>query len=71
MTWHNESEISDVAQCSLIVLDDVAQFLELPATDDARAAATRAERGRSSVALVAWDAGGSGEPERMKVREVT
>ena len=70
MTWHNESEISDVVQCSLIVLDDVAQFLELPATDDARAA-TRAERGRSSVALVAWDAGGSGEPERMKVREVT
>ena len=70
MTWHNESEISDVVQCSLIVLDDVAQFLELPATDDARAA-TRAERVRSSVALVAWDAGGSGEPERMKVREVT
>ena len=70
MTWHNESEISDVAQCSLIVLDDVAQFLELSATDDARAA-TRAERGRSSVALVAWDAGKTGEPERMKVREVT
>jgi hypothetical protein len=55
----------------LIVLDDVAQFLELPATDDARAAATRAEPRRSSVALVAWDAGGTGEPERMKVREVT
>ncbi len=55
----------------MIVLDDVAQFLELPATDDARAAATRAEPRRSSVALVAWDAGGTGEPERMKVREVT
>ena len=71
MTWHNESEISDVVQCSLIVLDDVAQFLELPATDDARAAATRAEPGFSAVALVAWDAGRTGVPERMKLREVT
>ena len=70
MTWHNESEISDVVQCSLIVLDDVAQFWEAPATDDSEAA-LRAESGFAAVTLVAWDAGGTGKPERMKVREVT
>ena len=51
-------------------MGDVARFLELPSTDDARGAA-RAESGFAAVTLVAWDAGGTGEPERMKVREVT
>ncbi len=52
-------------------MGDVARFLELPSFDDARAAATRAEPGTLAVALVAWDAGGTGESEGMKVREVT
>ena len=51
-------------------MGDVARFLELPSTGDARGAA-RAESGFAAVTLVAWDAGGTGEPERMKVREVT
>jgi hypothetical protein len=50
-------------------LGDVAQFWESPATDDS-GAALRAESGFAAVTLVAWDARGTGEPERMKVREV-
>ena len=51
-------------------MGDVAQFWESPATDDSEAA-LRAESGFAAVTIVAWDAGGTGKPERMKVRDVT
>jgi hypothetical protein len=43
----------------------------IPANECNKGAALEEEPGFLAVALVAWDAGRTGVPERMKVRKVT